>query len=338
MSDSNDRELLGLLSEIKRLSHELKNSLLNQPVFFQQPALQPHRSGYNKVKPPFDPVHQHQLYYIKPLQVTEDENGETIIDLSDLDYNPQPRKLSESIHDIYGFSTLPHRALNALHRYVGYIICSENQQTTYDNVIELNTRKDQFKVLAAAQFKLNRSQYDSINNMLIARNIILEHDNFEIITRHIRQTPIDKSLQRLTIKWKTSGDTQKNKGNLYEALKFFPEDHTVRTKKQIELMNAIHKYPHAKFVVRFKQRPAPYFSVKYAEDEVWEKSIPMVTPLIIYNVSSDSEFRVTLPHLDVKLEAGEIVPKQKPSSRKKMNAVRLVKNQNWFAVLHDHEE
>ncbi|WP_191603742.1 hypothetical protein [Marinomonas algicola] len=338
MSDPIDNQLLSLFSEIKRLSHEIKSSLINQPPFFQKAAIQPHRSGYNKVKPPFDPIHQHHIYYIKPLQVSESDDGEVSIELTNLDYNPQPRNLSESIHDIYGFSSLPHRALNAHHRYVGYIICSENQTNTFNNVVALNLRKDEFKALASEQFKIYRSQYDSINNMLISRNIILEQDNFEIITRHARQAAIDKTLERMTLSWKTSGDTQKSRGNYQEALKRFPEEHSLRTEKQIKLMNAIHKYPDAKFVVRFKQRPAPVLSVKYEEEKSWEKSFPIVSPLIIYKIASDSEFRVTLPRLQVTLVAGEIVPKQKTTSRKKMNAIRLVKDQNWFALFPEKKD
>lgn len=331
MSD-HQKALTALFQEIKFNTHELIQILKSQPDFEQSAAIQPQRSGYKTAKKPFDPIQQHLIYYVKPLQVDVDENGETVIKLSRLDFNPQKRSLINSINDVWGFTSFDHRALNAHHRYIGYIVCTNMQSSIHDLVIKLNDVKNAFKELASSLYESKNKHFNTINAMLIENGIIEANENYEIITRRVRHSLLDVPIEKLTLNWKTTGESQKKKGNYQEALATFPEDPSQLTPKQVRLINEIHKHPTATFMTRFKQRPAPMISIKYKQSQSWEKAIPATTPLIIYCLDKNAEFRTELKPLHVELVGGEIIAKKKVTRRKKYRSIRLLGDDNWYAT------
>ncbi len=338
-----DVNLHEVFSSIKHLTYELKKLILAQPNFHQDAAIEPKRSGYKRTKLPFESISKDLIYYVKPLQVVKGNDDELVIELTKYDYVPQLRTLKSSIDDIWGFTSLDRRAVNAHHRYVGYIICTENQNQISNVITTLNAAKDVFQKAASAAFKNdNNKTYDSITNMLISNQVISSNENYEIITRHVRQTDINETVEKLTIAWKASGTNQTKKGDYQKVLESFSSDNNL-TSRQASLLHEIHKYPEAHFLVRYNQRPAPFLSFKYLLNEKtgigqkWETSIPITTPLIIYSLTNKAEFRATINALEVELNAGEIIAKTKTTKRKSQDLVRLLDDQFWYAVLPKKE-
>jgi len=336
-----NNDLHHIFSDIKRLTHTLKMMILDQPYFQQDAAIEPKRSGYKRVKKPFEPISNELIYYIKPLQVIKDNDGELIIELTKLDYVPQERSLKSAIDDIWGFSSLDRRAVNAHHRYVGYIICSINQEQISEIITELNAAKDAFQHAASSAFKaIMDKKYDSITSMLISEQIIKNNENYEIITRHVRQSEVNQPIEKLTISWKTTGANQIKKGDYETVLNSFSDELTIR---QASLLQEVHKYPDALFVVRYNQRPAPFISIKYQHNEKtgfghkWERAIPITSPLIIHSLTDKAEFRAKIDALAVELIAGEIVAKTQVTKRKSHESIRLLDDQCWYAILPKKE-